>query len=131
VILLDSSVLIAPPSVLPGSVLGSSVLCLAELEFGVHSAKSAADRSLRVRRLASLRAALEWISFDEADAASYGLLAAKVAPKRPVHARSKDIMIAAQALTLGVPLLTRNTKDFELVSDLVEILDGNSPAFGG
>ena len=36
-------------------------------------------------------------------------------------------MIAAQALTLGVPLLTRNVSDFDLVSDLVEILDGNDP----
>jgi predicted nucleic acid-binding protein len=36
-------------------------------------------------------------------------------------------VIAAQALTLGVPLLTRNVRDFELVNDLVEILDGNAP----
>jgi predicted nucleic acid-binding protein len=123
---MDSSVLITPPATLPGPVLGSSVLCLAELEFGIHSARSAAERSHRVRRLAKLRAALEWIPFEEPDATSYGLLAAKVAPTRPAHVRSKDIMIAAQALTLGVPLLTRNVKDFELVSDLVEILDGNS-----
>lgn len=124
-ILLDSSVLIGPPATLPGSVLGSSVLCLAELEFGIHSARTAAERGHRVRRLANLRATLEWIPFEEPDAASYGVLAAKVAPTRPAHARSTDILIAAQALTLGVPLLTRNVKDFELVSDLVEILDGN------
>jgi len=126
VILLDSSVLISPPAVLPGPVLGSSVLCLAELEFGIHTARTAADRSHRVRRLAHLRATLEWIPFEEPDAASYGLLAPKVAATRPAHARSTDIMIAAQALTLGVALLTRNVKDFELVSDLVEILDGSS-----
>ncbi|CAN5238609.1 hypothetical protein BH09ACT5_BH09ACT5_22870 [soil metagenome] len=70
---------------------------------------------------------LEWIPFEEPDSASYAILAAKVAQKRPGHARSKDILIAAQALTLGVPLLTRNVKDFDLVSDLVEILDGNAP----
>jgi len=34
-------------------------------------------------------------------------------------------MLAAHAFTLGVALLTRNVEDFELVSDLVEILDGN------
>jgi predicted nucleic acid-binding protein len=39
------------------------------------------------------------------------------------HARSKDIMIAAQAHSLGIPLMTRNAKDFELVSDVVEILE--------
>ena len=78
-----------------------------------------------MRNLARYRA-FEWIPFEEPDAESYALLAAKVARKRPGHARSKDILIAAQALTLGVPLLTRNVKDFHLVSDVVEILDGNA-----
>ncbi len=126
-ILLDTSILIDPPVEWPGAMLGSSMLCLAELEFGVQRAPNPAERSRRVRRLASYDAELEWIPFEEPDAASYGVLAAKVAPHRPAHARSTDILIAAQALTLGVPLLTRNVRDFELVSDLVEILDGNSP----
>ena len=126
-ILLDTSVLIDPMAVWPGPILGSSVLCVAELEFGVQRAPNAEERSRRVRRLALYRQQLEWIPFEEPDAASYGVLAAKVAPHRPAHARSTDIMIAAQALTLGVPLLTRSVRDFDLVSDLVEILDGNSP----
>lgn len=71
------------------------------------------------------RSMFEWIPFEEPDAENYGVLAARVAPRRPAHARTKDILIAAQALTLGVPLLTRNVRDFDLVSDLVEILDGN------
>jgi predicted nucleic acid-binding protein len=125
VILLDTSVLIDPPVEWPGAILGSSMLCLAELEFGVQRAPNAAERARRARRLTVYRDQLQWIPFEEPDAASYGVLAAKVAPTRPAHARSTDIMIAAQALTLGVPLLTRNVKDFELVSDLVEILDGN------
>jgi predicted nucleic acid-binding protein len=126
VILLDTSVLIDPVAVWPGPVLGSSVLCLSELEFGVQRAPNAGERSKRSRRLAVYRQQLEWIPFEEQDAASYGVLAAKVAPRRPAHARSTDILIAAQALTLGVPLLTRNVRDFDLVSDIVEILDGNS-----
>ena len=125
-ILLDTSVLIDPPSGWPAPVLGSSVLCLAELEFGVQRAGDAAERSRRVQRLTRYKAQFEWIPFEEPDAASYGVLAARVAPHRPSHARSVDMMIAAQALTLGVPLLTRNVKDFHLVSDLVEILDGNA-----
>lgn len=126
VILVDTSSLVSPPARWPGPVLGSSVLCLAELQFGVQSARDAATRAERVRNLARYRA-LEWIPFEEPDAQSYAILAAKVATARPGHARSKDILIAAQALTLGVPLLTRNVHDFDLVSDLVEILDGNSP----
>jgi len=125
VILVDTSSLVSPPARWPRPVLGSSVLCLAELQFGVHSAPDAVTRAQRVRNLARYRA-FEWIPFEEPDAESYALLAAKVARKRPGHARSKDILIAAQALTLGVPLLTRNVKDFHLVSDLVEILDGNA-----
>lgn len=124
-ILVDTSSLVSPPARWPRPVLGSSVLCLAELQFGVHSAPDAVTRAQRVRNLARYRA-FEWIPFEEPDAESYALLAAKVARKRPGHARSKDILIAAQALTLGVPLLTRNVKDFHLVSDLVEILDGNA-----
>ncbi|MEO8095522.1 MAG: PIN domain-containing protein [Pseudolysinimonas sp.] len=127
VILLDTSVLIEPLDRWPGAVLGSSVLCLAELQFGVHFARSPALRASRVRNLARYRSVLEWIPFEEPDSESYAVLAARVAKTRPAHARSTDILIAAQALTLGVPLLTRNVKDFELVGDLVEILDGNSP----
>lgn len=125
-ILLDTSVLIDPPVQWPAPVLGSSSICLAELQFGIQAAPTAAIRSARVRRVAAYRSLLEWIPFEESDAESYGMLAGRVAKQRPAHARSKDIMLAAQALTLGVPLLTRNVHDFDLVSDLVEILDGNA-----
>ena len=124
-ILLDTSVLIDPLASWPGPVLGSSALCLAELQFGIQMAMSPAARAERTRRVGVYRNLLEWIPFEESDAVSYGVLAERVARRRPAHARSKDIMIAAQALTLGVPLLTRNFRDFDLVSDIVEILDGN------
>lgn len=124
-ILLDTSVLIEPPTRWPAPVLGSSSLCLAELEFGIHMARTAAERSQRVRRLAVYRDRFEWIPFERSDAASFGIVAERAARTRPGHARSTDILLAAQALTLGVPLLTRNVKDFALVADLVEILDGN------
>ena len=126
-ILLDTSVLIDPPASWPGQVLGSSAMCLAELQFGIQMAATPAARAERTRRVGAYRNLLEWIPFEESDAVSYGVLAERVARRRPAHARSKDIMIAAQALTLGVPLLTRNSRDFDLVSDLVEILDGNQP----
>ena len=125
-IFLDTSVLLSPPRRWPSPVLGSSAICLAELEFGVHGAETAALRSERTRRLAGYRSMFEWIPFEESDAVSYGVLAERASRSRPSHARSKDILIAAQALTLGVPLLTRNVKDFALVDDLVEILDGNA-----
>ncbi|WP_211881220.1 PIN domain-containing protein [Pseudarthrobacter albicanus] len=123
-ILLDTNVLISPPSVWPaGAVLGSSIISLAELQFGIRSSASEQIRRHRVRRLAVWRELMDWILFDEHAAESYGELAARVRTLRPQHARSKDIMIAAQAHALGVPLMTRNAKDFELVSDVVEILE--------
>lgn len=125
-ILVDTSSLVSPPARWPRPVLGSSVLCLAELQFGVHAASDAATRAARVRNLARYKNVLEWIPFEEPDSESYAILAAKVAMARPGHARSNDILIAAQAMTLGVPLLTRNVRDFDLISDLVEIIDGNA-----
>lgn len=123
VILLDTNVLIAPPAVWPaGAVLGSSIISLAELQFGIRSSASEEIRRNRVHRLAVWRELMDWILFDEHAAESYGELAARVKRLRPQHARSKDIMIAAQAHSLGIPLMTRNARDFELVEDVVEIL---------
>lgn len=123
VILLDTNVLISPPAVWPdGAVLGSSIISLAELQFGIRSSASEEIRRSRVHRLAVWRELMDWVLFDEHAAESYGELAARVKRLRPQHARSKDIMIAAQAHSLGIPLMTRNAKDFELVDDVVEIL---------
>lgn len=65
---------------------------------------------------------MDWILFDEHAAESYGEPAARVKRLRLQHARTKDVMIAAQAHALGIPLMTRNARAFELVEDVVEIL---------
>lgn len=123
VILLDTNVLIAPPSSWPDDSFGSSILSLAELHFGIQAATDRRVKAERTRRVARLRTLLDWIPFDEYSAAAYGVLAAEVSRRRPGHARSKDIMIASQAYSLGIPLMTRNVKDFDLVAHLVEILE--------
>jgi predicted nucleic acid-binding protein len=121
VILVDTGVLIDPPLRWPAEELGASVLALAELHFGIQTARDPASRSGRVRTLAYYASLFDWLPFDEASAEAYGVLAAHVTQTRPAHARSKDILMASQAFALGVPLLTRNPKDFELVNHLVEI----------
>ena len=121
-ILLDTNILIQPPDVWPDDSFGSSIISLAELHFGVQLARDEQTRELRTRRLAVLRTTFEWLQFDEYAAQSYGILAETVWRSRPAHSRSKDIMIAAQAHALGVPLMTRNPKDFTLVSDLVHVI---------
>ena len=119
-ILVDTSVLINPPLRWPDTY-SASVLTLAELEFGIERSGDVRIRAGRARLLNAYRSAVEWIVFDEAAARSYGVLAAIVNESRPAHARSKDILLAAQAHSLGVPFMTRNARDFDLVSHLVEI----------
>ena len=123
-ILLDTSVIIAPAIQFPDlGVYGVSMVTLAELEFGVHMADSAVARAHRQARITALReSGMSWHPFDEPAAISYGLLAAEVAKTRPSHARSKDILIAGHAHSLGASVMTLNPKDFELVSHLVPIM---------
>jgi len=121
VILVDTSVLIEPPTDWPDDTVGASLIALAELNFGVQAARDAPTRSRRLRNLATFRSFLDWIPFDESAADAYGVLAAEVNRTRPAHARSKDILMVSQAFALGVPFLTRNPRDFALISHLVEI----------
>ncbi|MCU1480551.1 MAG: hypothetical protein JWQ19_1337 [Subtercola sp.] len=104
------------------------MICLAELHFGVEAAPDAISRADRTRRLSRLRGAFDWVPFDEYAAEAYGVFAATVSRTRPGHARSKDIMIAAQAYSLGVPLMTRNVKNFELISHTCRSSEPNDAA---
>jgi len=123
--LLDTSTLIDLPRVrIPDGPLVLSALTYAELSFGVERARTSTIRRERVARRAWLRDALgsDWLPFDTAAADGYGRLAAIVARTRPSHARSKDIMLAGHAHSLGASLVTLNPKDFDLVADEVDIV---------
>ncbi len=120
-ILLDTNVLITPPRFSPNERYGASMIALAELQFGIQSSPDASSRSERVLKLMQYREGIEWLPFDERAAESYGILATVVSQSRAAHARSKDILMVSQAHALGVPFLTRNPRDFTLVSHLVEI----------
>jgi toxin FitB len=68
-----------------------------------------------------IEATFEPLPVDAAVAREWGRLAAAVVnrggkPRR----RALDLVIAATANVHGVPLLTRNTKDFALIPDLVD-----------
>lgn len=124
-ILLDTSALVDLSNIqLPDEPIALSAIVLAELRFGMEAATTAEHRHERTARLAWIEATLgtEWLPFDMAAARGYAALAARVAQTRPAHARSKDIMLAGHAHSLGAQLLTFNAKDFELVSDQVEIV---------
>ncbi|HEY7074028.1 MAG TPA: PIN domain-containing protein [Solirubrobacteraceae bacterium] len=119
--LLDTSVLIAPDD--PGELEGAiSAASLAELHFGVLIARDEDERARRALRLGVIESTFEPLAIDAAVAREWGRLAAAVharggAPRR----RAVDLAIAATANVHGVPLLTRNAADLQLVADLVDV----------
>lgn len=122
-ILLDTSVLIEFPAVWPDDeIFACSAISLAELQFGLQLTVGSTKHAARQARLTLLESLFEWTPFDEKAAVGYGTLAAVVNQTRTNHARSKDIMLAGHAYSLGAAIMTRNPKDFGLVSTMVTVL---------
>lgn len=120
-VLLDTSVLIAADRG-PREVAAISVVSLTELHFGVLVARDEETRALRVRRLGAIESHFDALPFDAAEARECGRLHALVAQRggRP-RRRAFDLAIAATANVHGVPLLTFNASDFELIADQVTV----------
>lgn len=101
-----------------------TAITMAELHKGVATAKDAATRAARTERLGAALAAFEPLPFDGEAAARYGsLVALTLAAKRDPRPRTVDLMIAAIASVRGLPLFTRNAKDFVGLGDLVEVVE--------
>ncbi len=120
-VLLDTSVLIAAEDG-PDEDAAISVISLTELHFGVLVARDEEARARRVVRLGAIEAHFDALPFDAVAARECGRLHAAVSqrggqPRR----RALDLGIAATANVHGVPLLTYNTKDFEIIADLVDV----------
>ena len=120
-VLLDTSVLIGAESG-PDEEAAISVVSLTELHFGVLIAPDEESRAIRVRRLGIVESHFDALPFDAAAARECGRLHAAVAqrggqPRR----RALDLALAATANVHGVPLLTYNSKDFQIIGDLVEV----------
>jgi tRNA(fMet)-specific endonuclease VapC len=91
-----------------------SVVTLAELRHGVErnpELKVAADTAL-----GHLLTLIPAIAFDTDAAVSYGILAAAIRDRRR---DALDRLIAAQAISLGVTLVTNNESDFKDYSGLI------------
>ena len=86
-----------------------SSITLAELRVGAQHSDVEDDH-----RLDDLIRILMLRDFDQSAAEAYGRIARQVGVSR----RSFDRLIAAHALSLGLTLVTRNTKDFEGVPGL-------------
>jgi predicted nucleic acid-binding protein len=116
--LLDTSVLIGEESP-PDIEAAISVASLAELHFGVLVAVDEDERAVRTQRLGSIESTFDPLPVSAAVAREWGRLAGAVSnrggqPRR----RAIDLVIAATANVQGVPLVTHNTGDFEIIGDV-------------
>lgn len=119
--MLDTSVLIGelpPPDDVEAAI---SVASITELHFGVLVAGDDDERARRTARLSVVEATFDPLPISVEVARVWGQLAAAVArrggnPRR----RQIDLAIAATAQVEGVPLLTENLGDFQIIDDLVD-----------
>jgi predicted nucleic acid-binding protein len=118
---LDTSVLIGelpPPDDVEAAI---SVASITELHFGVLVAGDDDERARRTARLSVVEATFDPLPISVEVARVWGQLAAAVArrggnPRR----RQIDLAIAATAQVEGVPLLTENLGDLQIIDDLVD-----------
>jgi tRNA(fMet)-specific endonuclease VapC len=94
--------------------IGISSITLSELRYGV--AKSA-HREKNAKALDEFTIPLEVVPYDEAAAHVYGDIRASL-EKAGTPIGSMDMLIAAHALSLGIPLVTNNTREFLRISSL-------------
>jgi len=94
--------------------VGISSITLAELRYGVAKSKY---KEKNAKALEEFTIPLEIVSFDEAAALAYGeIRSALEAAGSPIGAM--DMLIAAHAISLGVQLVTNNTREFSRIPGL-------------
>jgi predicted nucleic acid-binding protein len=101
-----------------------SVVTLAELSAGPHATDDPTERARRQARLQEAEARLEPLSLDASVARAYGRVyaAVVVAGRKARGPRALDLLIAATALSEGLPVYTRNPADFAGLEGLVEVI---------
>lgn len=109
-------------SIPPGLEAAISVASLAELHFGVQVAADADERARRTQRLGAIESTFDPLPVTAPVAREWGRLAAAVThrgaqPRR----RTMDLLIAATANVHGVPLVTEDVGDLEVIKDLVDV----------
>lgn len=106
------------PTVLP-SRPAISTITLAELSVGPLVARTDAERAARQAHVQQAEHDFDPIPFDAAAARAFGGVAATLrAVGRKPAARAYDALIAAVAISNGLPLYTVNPDDFRGIADL-------------
>ncbi|MEU5694454.1 type II toxin-antitoxin system VapC family toxin [Actinosynnema sp. NPDC020468] len=111
------------PALLP-EVPELTAITFAELHQGVAMAKDAAARAARSEKLGAAILEFEPLPFDGEAATRFGtLVALTLDVNRDPKPRRPALMIAAIASARGLPLYTRNAKDFAGLDSMVEIIE--------
>ncbi|MFV0254155.1 MAG: type II toxin-antitoxin system VapC family toxin [Beutenbergiaceae bacterium] len=124
--MLDTSVVIDIEHIdvkaLPLTMAVSSIT-MAELAAAPSATDDLSERAKRQDRLQRAEAAFEAIPFGTEAARSYGrVYAAVVAAGRSPRRRLADLLIAAVAVAEGVPLVTRNARDFVGLEGVLDVI---------
>ncbi|MGB3185158.1 MAG: type II toxin-antitoxin system VapC family toxin [Ornithinimicrobium sp.] len=113
---LDTSVVIDLGVIDHGSLPAEpliTAITLAELSVGPHAAHTENERAARQARLQQAEANFDPLPFDAAAARVFGVIAAELRRLgRKPQARSYDVLIAATAVSQGLPVFTQNAHDF-------------------
>lgn len=125
--LIDTSVVIDLDDVDPATLsseIAVSAISMAELAAGPHATSDPGERARRQDRLQRAEAAFDPLPFDADAARAYGRVYAAVAAsgRKARGVRAVDLLIAATALALELPLFTRNPDDFRHLGDLVHVV---------
>jgi predicted nucleic acid-binding protein len=125
--LLDTSVIVdldrLDVAQLP-EVVAISTVTLAELSCGPSATTDRSERARRQDRLQRAEATFDPLPFDIEAARAYGrVCAAALGQGRQSRRRFADLLIAATALAEELPLVTRNSKDFDGLEDLITVVE--------
>jgi tRNA(fMet)-specific endonuclease VapC len=94
-----------------------SVITLAELEFGINNCKSKKSKEINRNKLISFLSMVEILDFNTEAAAEYGKIHAELCRCGQVIG-IMDTLISAHAKSLGLTLVTNNTREFQRVDGL-------------
>ncbi|HEV3265137.1 MAG TPA: type II toxin-antitoxin system VapC family toxin [Acidimicrobiales bacterium] len=124
---IDTSVVIDLEKLQSGQLpveLAISSITMAELAAGSHATDDDDERARRQDRLQRAEAAFDPLPFDGEACRAYGRVYAAVISggRKPRGARAVDLLIAATACAVGLPLYTRNPDDFRDLESLVQVI---------
>lgn len=123
--LLDTSIVIDYPAQSVAAHTTSaavSTITLAELAYGLNTSDPLVNAA-REQRYHWISNTFDPIPFDANAARTYGALCASVrAAGRDPKPRRFDLLIAAVAVALQIPLITRNEKDFRGIHDSLTLV---------